>query len=88
MYRSGRCFALSRTAPQAPSCRARVMRHQVGVSGAEGRVSSWYKISKAQGRPASRRIAYTAGVLALRLLCSAVVAVVYGETRLATGTTK
>jgi hypothetical protein len=32
MYRSGRCFALSRTAPEAPSCRERIRRHQAGVS--------------------------------------------------------
>ena len=33
-------FALSRTAPQAPSCRARVMRHQAAVTGDKGRGQS------------------------------------------------
>jgi hypothetical protein len=40
MYRSGRCFALSRTAPQAPSRRARVRRHQAGLTGDKGRGQS------------------------------------------------
>ena len=79
MYRSGRCFALSRTGPQAPSCRARVMRHQAAVAGAEGRVSLWYRISKARGRPASRRIPSPSGCLPCANYLSAVMTVPHAQ---------
>ena len=54
MYRSGRCFALSRTAPQAPSCRARVMRHQAAVTGDKGRgkIPAIKSARRGAGRPA------------------------------------
>ena len=79
MYRSGRCFALSRTAPQAPSCRARVMRHQAAVTGDKGRVSSCYKICKARGRPASRRIPSPSGCLLRATSLSAVMTVSHAQ---------
>jgi hypothetical protein len=50
-----------------------------GITGAEGRVSSCYRISKAQGRPASRRIPSPSGCLPCANYLSAVMTVPHAQ---------
>jgi hypothetical protein len=57
MYRSGRCFALSRTAPQASACSGRARSSKgngIRVSPYRRAIEFW----KARGRPASRRTSF------------------------------